>query len=228
MTRVEIPKTALLAGASGLVGGECLRALTASPLYDRVLVVTRRDLGDQVAHPKIQQIVVDFAELASHAPRLAAQHAFCALGTTIKKAGTRDRFREVDFTYPYDLARLTLARGAGHFSIVSAIGASTRSRFYYSRVKGELEVALRRMGWPSLAILRPSVIAGKRAESRPFEQVGVRVLAFGPRTWRPVRAATIAEAMVAVARREPPGVTIVESRDIPHWAARFATDDGES
>lgn len=228
MSGTGAPKTALLAGASGLVGAACLRALTDSPRYARVLVVARRDLGAAAAHPKVEQVILDFGDLAAHGPRLDADHVFCTLGTTIKKAGSRERFREVDFTYPYELARLTLARGAAHFSIVSAIGASTGSRFFYSRVKGELEVALRRMGWPSLAILRPSVIAGTRAESRPFEQVGARVLAFGPRTWRPVPATTIAEAMVAVARREPPGVTIVESRDIPDWAERSAIEDGES
>lgn len=227
MNRTDAAKTALLAGASGLVGGECLRALTDSPRYERVLVVARRDLGAVAAHPKIEQRILDFGDLAAYGPLLEADHVFCTLGTTIKKAGSRERFREVDFTYAYELARLTLARGAAHFSIVSAIGASTRSPFFYSQVKGELEVALRRMGWPSLAILRPSVIAGKRAEHRPFEQIGARVLAFGPRAWRPVPAAAIAEAMVALARREPPGVAIVESRDIPAWARQFRSEDGE-
>ena len=208
------PKTALLAGASGLVGGECLRALTDSPLYERVIVVTRRDLGVQVAHPKVEQLVIDFAELAAHAPLLRAYHVFCTLGTTIKKAGSRERFREVDFSFPYELARLARDNGAAHFSLVSAIGADPRSRFFYSRVKGDLEVAVRQLDLPSVTILRPSVIAGKRTESRPFERVGQHVLSIAPRTWRPVPAAAIAAAMLALAKQSAPGVTVVESREI--------------
>lgn len=215
MGETAVPKTALLAGASGLVGSQCLRALTASPLYERVLVVTRRDLGDLVAHPKIEQIVLPFAELAKHAPRLAADHVFCALGTTIRKAGSRERFREVDFSYPYELARLARGSGAGHFSLVSALGADPKSWFFYSRVKGDLEVAVRQLELPSVAIFRPSVIAGDRTESRPLERVANRVLAYAPRTWRPVHAAVIAAAKVRLARRSPPGTTVVESRDIP-------------
>lgn len=219
MTGAAAPKTALLAGATGLVGGECLRALTASPDYGRVLVVTRRDIGTGAAHPKVEQLLVDFADLAAHAPQLTADHVFCTLGTTIKKAGSRERFREVDFAYPHALARLTRERGAVHFSTVSALGASTRSHFFYSRVKGELEDALRGMGWPSLAILRPSVIAGTRTESRPLERLAEHLLSIAPRTWRPVPAATIAAAMVTLARRAPQGVIVVESRDIPGAAA---------
>jgi uncharacterized protein YbjT (DUF2867 family) len=214
MSGTAAPTTALLAGASGLVGGECLRLLTRAPHYERVIVVTRRDLGSQVAHPKIRQIVVDFAELAAHAAPLRADHVFCTLGTTIKKAGSRERFREVDFSYPYEVARLARDHGAAHFSLVSAIGADSRSRFFYSRVKGDLEIAVRQLGLPSVAIFRPSVIAGERTESRPFERVGARVLAFAPRRWRPVHAATIAAAMVEMARRSPPGTTVTESEGI--------------
>jgi uncharacterized protein YbjT (DUF2867 family) len=139
---------------------------------------------------------------------------FCALGTTIAKAGSKAKFREVDFEYPQRLAQLLQDAGATHFSIVSALGASRTSPFFYSRVKGEVEQALRGMGWPSLAIFRPSVIAGERGESRPLERVSEHLLRFAPATWRPVAATDIAAAMVAVALASPPGVTVVESRDI--------------
>jgi hypothetical protein len=108
--------------------------------------------------------------------------------------------------------------GASHFSIVSALGASRSSPFFYSRVKGEVEQALRGMGWPSLAIFRPSVIAGERGESRPLERVSEHLLRFAPATWRPVAATDIAAAMVAVALACPPGITVLESRDIPSKA----------
>lgn len=212
------PLTALLAGASGLVGGECLRALARSPRYERVRVLTRRDLGDAVAHPKVEQVIVDFAALDASADCWHVDHVFCTLGTTIKKAGSQARFREVDFGYPEAIARHARAAGARHFSLVSSIGADVRSRFFYSRVKGEIEAALRDMQWPSLAVLRPSLIAGDRTESRPMERIAERVLRFAPRSVRPVHARTIAQAMVAIAIGEPSGIIVVESRDIPQQA----------
>ena len=206
--------SALLAGASGLVGSECLRALLECPEYERVLVVTRRDLGAAVRRDKVRQLVVDFTALEGVGTQLVADHVFCALGTTIGKAGSRARFREVDYDYPRRLAEITRRNGARVFALVSAVGAHPSAPFFYSRVKGELEESLRRMGWPSLVILRPSVIGGERGESRPFERLAQSALRFAPAQWRPVAAATIAEAMVRLALRAPAGVTTVESRNI--------------
>ncbi len=190
--------------------GVCSRPRT----YAKVTVVTRRSLGAATKHPKLREIVVDFAQLDSVKAELRADHVFCALGTTIRKAGSQEKFRQVDFEYPRRLAQLTLANGARHFSLVSALGASSKSGVFYSRVKGELEDALRAMGWPSLCLLRPSVIAGDRQESRPLERLGEMLLRFGPATYRPVAAGRIAAAMIATAQREPRGVTVIESRDI--------------
>ena len=211
-------RTALIAGASGLVGGECLRRLLASDAYAKVTVVTRRSLGPAAKHPKLREMVVDFAQLGRVHADLRADHVFCALGTTIRKAGSQANFRQVDFEYPRQLAKLALANGARHFSLVSSLGASSKSRVFYSRTKGELEDALRAMGWPSLCLLRPSVIAGDRQESRPLERLSETLLRLGPATYRPVAAGRIAAAMVATALREPPGVTILESREIPRAA----------
>jgi uncharacterized protein YbjT (DUF2867 family) len=210
--------TALIAGASGLVGGECLKRLLASDMYSKVTVVTRRSLGLSAKHPKLREIVVDFEQLDSVRADLRADHVFCALGTTIRKAGSQAKFRQVDFEYPRHFAELALANGAKHFSLVSALGASSKSGVFYSRVKGELEDALRAMKWPSLCLVRPSVIAGDREESRPLERLSEMLLRFGPATYRPVEAGKIAAAMIATARREPHGVTIIESREIPKIA----------
>jgi uncharacterized protein YbjT (DUF2867 family) len=214
--------TAILAGASGLVGGECLKRLVAADEYGRVIVVTRRDLGDAARHPKIHQAVIEFDQLGGLRKSLRGDHVFCALGTTIRKAGSQARFREVDFEYPLRLAQLTRMNGASHFSIVSALGASRSSPFFYSRVKGEVEEGLRGMQWPSLAIFRPSLIAGIRTESRPLERLSENFLRLAPATWRPVAASDIAAAMVATALRSPAGVTVVESRDIPAVARKGA------
>jgi uncharacterized protein YbjT (DUF2867 family) len=215
--------TALLAGATGLVGGECLRRLLETDAYAQVVVTTRRDLGERARHRKLRQYLVEFERLDALGAKLRADHVFCALGTTIRKAGSRAKFREVDLEYPLRLARLARVQGARHFSIVSALGASVSSPFFYSRVKGEVESELREMGWPSLAIFRPSVIAGDRGESRPLERVSEHLLRLAPATWRPVAAADIAAAMVAVALRCPTGTTIVESRDIVATASGAGT-----
>ena len=214
--------TAVLAGATGLVGGECLKRLLASRRYGRVVVVSRRPLESGGRHRKLETVVTDFDRLDEVAARLGGEHVFCALGTTIRKAGSQARFRVVDHDYPLRLASITLGQGARHFSLVSALGASRTSPFFYSRVKGELEDDLRRMGWPSLAVFRPSVIAGDRGESRPLERLGERLLRLAPATWRPVEAGDIAAAMIATALGEPPGVTIVESRDVAAAAAGFS------
>ena len=207
-------KSALLAGASGLVGGECLKRLLAERAYGRVVVVTRRDLGAVANHRKVEQVVCDLARLDTAAQRLRADHVYCALGTTISKAGSQAKFREVDFEYPKRLAEIARANGAAHFSLVSALGANRASPFFYSRVKGEIEAALRGMGWPSLCLVRPSLIAGERGEPRPLERLAEHALRFAPRTWRPVQARDIAAAMVATALRSPPGTTVIESREI--------------
>jgi len=216
--------TAVLAGATGLVGGECLRRLLASKRYSRVVAVARRPLEHGGRHRKLDTAIVDFDRLDEVAERLRGDHVFCALGTTIRKAGSQARFRVVDHDYPLRLAQLTREQGAVHFSLVSALGASRTSPFFYSRVKGELEDDLRRMGWPSLAMFRPSIIGGDRGESRPLERLGAQMLRFAPATWRPVQAGDIAAAMIATALGKPPGVTIVESRDI----AAAASDRGSA
>jgi uncharacterized protein YbjT (DUF2867 family) len=220
---LTVEQTALIAGATGLVGGECVRRLLAHSAWTTVVVVTRRDLGGERTSPKVRQVLTDFSALDSHRDQLVANHVFCALGTTMRKAGSRAAFREVDLEYPLRLARLARANGARHFSLVSAVGADRRSLFYYSRVKGEIEDALIGMDWPSLAIFRPSVIEGKRSEVRPLERLSGSLLRLAPLAWRPVAAADIASAMVSVALESPSGVTIVESRGIPERARGAVT-----
>jgi len=214
--------TALLAGASGLVGGHCLRLLLASTRYERVIAVVRSRLPAEFDHPRLTELVVDFSRLGDVRKGLVADDVFCALGTTMRQAGSQRRFREVDFEYPLKLAQLLRTAGARHFSIVSAKGASPRSPFFYSRVKGEVEAGLVSMGWPSLAIVRPSLIGGSRNPPRPFERLAERLLRFAPRSLRTVPAEQIARAMLGCAIEQRPGTRIVESVDIPALAQAAA------
>jgi uncharacterized protein YbjT (DUF2867 family) len=213
-------KTALIAGATGLIGSQCLARLLDEPAYERVFALVRRPLPH--ADPKLEQRVIDFDRLGAPGEAFpTATDVFCCLGTTMKKAGSEAAFRQVDFTYVVGLAAQALERGARQFLLVSSIGANARSPFFYPRVKGETEAAIAALPFEGRQIFRPSMLLGERAEDRPGERAGIvafkgaAFLMIGPlRKYRPIAAATVAEAMVRVARKSPRGVNIYESDDI--------------
>jgi uncharacterized protein YbjT (DUF2867 family) len=212
-------KTALIAGASGLVGSCLVRALIDSPDYGSVISLGRHGIG--WSHPKLNQITVDFGALQALPEDLRADDIFCTLGTTIRKAGSPEAFRKVDLDIILQLARVGLARGARTFTVITSIGADPQSRFLYTRVKGELEQALRGLRYPSLTILRPSLILGHRPEHRlgeTFAEVFLliaRPLLIGSwKKYRAVEASAIARAMVAAAQTPRPGARILESDQI--------------
>jgi len=225
-----MPKTALIAGASGLVGEHLLAMLLASPDYEQVISLGRRWLDIQ--YPKLKQIAVDFDALQTVPDTLRVDDVFCSLGTTIKKAGSREAFRKVDFSYVVNAARLGQSLGAGGCFVVSALGAHPRSRVFYSRTKGEMEEALKSLNFDSLAIFRPSLITGHRKESRPGERLAVLVapvvtpLLAGPlRKYRPIAAEAIAEAMVQAAHEHRRGVHSWESDGKRFWETAEAGKD---
>lgn len=135
-------RTALLLGATGLVGEHCLQILLDDTAYERVRVLTRRPISIQ--NSKLTQHVIDFDRLAQNEQLLQADDIYCCLGTTIKKARTKENFKKVDHDYPLEAAKLSLKYGAKQFLLVSSTGANERSSFFYARIKGELEQALER------------------------------------------------------------------------------------
>lgn len=211
-------RTALVAGASGLVGGYLLDALLEAPQYREVHSLGRRPLPKQ--HPKLVQHTVDFARLGGEALP-PAQEAFCCLGTTIKKAGSQEAFRAVDHDAVLAFASAAKKAGVQRFLVVTALGSDARSRVFYNRVKGETEEALKAMGFESLVILQPSLLLGERAESRPGERAAIiasRVLAplLRPLASRPIEARTVARAMVTLAQTAPQGVRVAPSGELQH------------
>lgn len=197
-------KTALIVGATGLVGGHVLRLLLENAGYGTVKALVRRTTG--IKHPKLSEHLVNFDDPKSLAAIASADDVFCCLGTTIKKAKTREAFFRVDFTYPVLVAKTCEAAGAGQFLIVTALGANPRSSIFYNRVKGEVEEAIRDIGFKAAHIFRPSLLLGKRSEKRVMEGLGgavFRVIAplmRGPLDkYRPVEAADVARAMVTTA-----------------------------
>jgi uncharacterized protein YbjT (DUF2867 family) len=205
--------SALILGATGLVGGECVRQFGESAHFTRVIALTRRPLAPATP-ARVESHVVDFERLDDAAEYFRVTHIVCALGTTIKQAGTQERFRRVDHDYPLAAARLGLREGAHHFLLVSALGATAGSRIFYSRVKGEVEDAIRALPYRSVTIVRPSLLLGERAEFRLGESIGKVFARVIPRRYRPVHARDVAAALLEAAVEDRPGVRIIESREM--------------
>lgn len=194
-------RTALIVGATGLVGGFLLRQLLAAPEYDRVISLGRRSLD--LAHPKLTQVTADFAALEKATADLHCDDAFCCLGTTIKKAGSQAAFRAVDHVAVLAFAWAARRNGAQRFFVVSSLGANARSRVFYNRVKGETEEALEVLAFKTLAIFRPSLLLGPRPETRLGERAGEVImwlaeplLLGGLRQYRAIQAEVVARAML--------------------------------
>ncbi|MBS1241114.1 MAG: NAD-dependent dehydratase [Gemmatimonadetes bacterium] len=206
-------RTALVVGATGLVGRELVAQLLATEAFGRVYVIARRPL-ERRPHPRLTVEVADFARLDPRSAGLGASHVFCALGTTIRRAGSQERFRQVDFEYPLAVALQARGRGARHFLLVSALGADPGSRVFYSRVKGELETTIAGLGFESVTIARPSLLLGERGEVRLGEAIGKRLGFLAPGRYRPVHGAQVAAALVAAALADTPGVRILANTDL--------------
>ncbi|MEN4951597.1 NAD(P)H-binding protein [Stenotrophomonas sp. TWI819] len=206
----------MLVGATGLVGSHVLRQLLEDPRCDAVVAPTRRPVG--ITDPALVNPVVDFAQLRAEADWWAVDAVICALGTTIKQAGSKEAFARVDHDAPLAVARLARAQGAHAFALNSAMGADPGSRIFYNQVKGRLEQDLRELGYPSLTLVRPGLIGGERAERRTGEHLASLVLgALGPvlpRAWRINPAELIAAALVEAALAPRPGVNVVRSAEL--------------
>lgn len=218
MTVPRDRRTAWIAGATGLVGGQLLDQLLADPAYGRVIALGRRALDR--SHAKLDARVVAFDQLdLVDLPR--PDEVYCTLGTTIRRAGSQDAFRRVDYDFVLALARRAVALGAGQFLVVTAIGASPRSRIFYSRVKGEVERDTAALPFRAVHVFRPSFLDGDRAESRPGERIGLAVfrviapLLVGPaRKYRAIAAVTVARAMRSAALSGASGLRVYESDEI--------------
>jgi uncharacterized protein YbjT (DUF2867 family) len=214
--RAMATRTALVAGGSGLVGGALIDLLLRSAEWTKTTAVGRR--APDRADPKLEAAVVDFAKLgATTLPK--ADAAFCCLGTTMAKAGSREAFRAVDLDAVVSFAKAAQAGGTRVFALVSAAGANPKSRVFYNRTKGEAEEALRGVGFQTLILTRPSLLVGDRAESRPGEHVAIvaaRLLAplLRPLPFRPIEATRVARALVILAETKGAGVHVLENRDL--------------
>lgn len=198
-------KRVLIFGATGLVGGELVRLLLADDTYATVVTVGRRKMD--LSHIKLQQEVVDFDQLDQYTDIFKGDAVFCCLGTTMKKAGSEAAFRKIDYEIPMQIGQLAKAAGIPKYLIVTAMGADTKSYFFYNRVKGEIERDLAGLNFEQLSILRPGLLLGNRPESRWGESMAQMVMqTFSPilpLTFRPISGKTVARALMALEKSTP-------------------------
>ena len=213
-------KTALIAGYTGLIGSQLLTELLESDHYKKVIAIGRRSLDIQ--HPKLFQQKIDFNNIHLDEPNI--DDVYCCLGTTMKKAGSREKFRLVDFNYPVSLASFCLDNGAKQFLLVSSMGADEISSIFYNLVKGEVENAISNLGYPRLDIFRPSLLLGSRGESRFAEDIGkagMKLLGFlflGPlKNYKAIESSKVAKAMVYFAKEEATGNYLHLSADLQQF-----------
>jgi uncharacterized protein YbjT (DUF2867 family) len=209
-------KTAVVAGATGLAGKQLLEKLLASGRYTRVVALTRSPLAGN--HEKLTNIITGFDDLEDSINRLHPDDVFCCLGTTMAKAGSKEKFYEVDFRYPLNLAMATLGRGANQFLLVSALGANKRASIFYNRVKGEVEEAITKTGFKTVHIFRPSLLLGPRPEKRPGEDAAktlYKIFNFAiPQKYKAISGERVADFMIEMAARDMKGVFVHESQDM--------------
>jgi uncharacterized protein YbjT (DUF2867 family) len=205
----------LIAGATGLVGKLALERALADVRVSRVIALTRRPIA---AHPKLENAVIDFAEMPAQADWWSVDGVISALGTTRAKTSSPADYRTIDYDYPLAIARHARAYGATRFALVSSLGADPHSRFAYTRLKGELESGVQQLGYASLTIARPSMLVGDRTEERTNEGAITSVFRLLgpvlPRKWRISPASVVAAAMLEGAIAAPTGVHVLHNEDM--------------
>jgi uncharacterized protein YbjT (DUF2867 family) len=224
-------RSAVVLGATGLVGGALIARLAQTGQWDTVRLLGRRH--PPLPDARFSAVDADLGALAEQASAFAVDDVFCCLGTTLKKAGSRDAFRRVDYDFCVAAARCAAEAGARRFIIVSAVNADTGSLSFYARVKGEMEGAVAATDIPLVAFMQPSLLRGARDETRIAEQAGEKVLSlvtplvgWTKAAWLPIAAETVADAMVALALHGPEtGRLRLRYKDMHAYARRLGEDE---
>jgi uncharacterized protein YbjT (DUF2867 family) len=211
-------KTASLVGATGLIGGELLQLLLNDPYYDSVRVLVRRSFT--MDHPKLERKLVDFNDADSLLVALDGSDViFVSIGTTQRKVkGDKTAYRKVDFDIPVHIAQYCKTVGCKNFVLVSSVGADSKSKNFYLRLKGEVEDKIKELGIDTVHIMRPSMLLGKRNEVRTGEKTAQGVMkAFSfllPSKLKPIEARDVARAMLEASKKNEKGIFIYEYSDL--------------
>ena len=209
-------KTALVIGATGLVGEQLVLKLLEHPEFEKVVVFGRRKSG--LNHPKLVEELIDFDRSESWAALVKGDVLFSTLGTTIKTAKTKANQHRVDFTYQYEFAKAASQNGVPVYVLVSSLGADSKSSVFYSRMKGELDEAVSRLPFQKTIIVRPSILDGNRKEKRPAEKVSLAIMRALTKVilkkYRPTPVDLLASQMIRLSLEEKSGYRIIEASEI--------------
>ncbi len=212
-------QTITVIGSTGLIGLQFLSNISEGE-YKDVTAITRREIPALSDKPFIHQAIHDFSNLASMRADLKTDVLVCTLGTTIKTAGSQERFFEIDHNIPLALAKMAREEGCQTFILVSSLGANANSKIFYSRVKGQLEAALKEVGFKQLHILRPSMLLGNRQESRPGEFIGKLIMTplsfLIPWNYKPIQASTVAAKIRELISTGGSGTSIWTGKELFH------------
>jgi len=202
-------KTAIVIGATGLVGSHLVRQLLKDSRFEQIRILVRKSTGLQ--HEKLQEHVVNFDDPAAWKRLVVGDVLYSAMGTTLRTAGSKDAQYKVDYTYQYQTAKMAAANGVKEFVLVSSAGADPGSKIFYSRMKGELERDVKKLPFEGIHIIRPGMLAGERKEVRTGERIGIGVMSAigaipGLRHLRPIQGGEVARAMINATFRKSEGI----------------------
>lgn len=223
MNVLKDSRTALIIGASGLVGGHCLDYLLQEECYTQVTALLRRPL--LISHPKLVQVIINFDQLDLYANQMMGDDIYCTIGTTVLKSPSYEQYLKIDFAYPVEIANIAFKNGAKRIALVSALSANPNAFLFYSRVKGKLEETINEIPFQGTYIFRPSYLMGDRKEFRLIEKIGVSFLNFikpiliGPlKRFRTIEAKAVAFAMVKKTVEGNPGIHLYQNPEIAEIA----------
>jgi uncharacterized protein YbjT (DUF2867 family) len=212
-------KKVIIAGASGLIGSKLLNILLQQPNYDEILILVRKELP--IEHKKLVQLVIDFDKLDEYSNAITGHAVFCCLGSTKKKTPDLSVYRKIDHDYPLKLAQLAKQNGVEQYHLVSALGANSSSSNFYTKMKGETEDDMQKVGLKCLHIYEPSLLTGDRAEYRPTERIATALMKVmdplligGLKKYRSIPAQTVALAMFNESVKNEEGIFIHPSDKI--------------
>jgi uncharacterized protein YbjT (DUF2867 family) len=211
-------KTALLFGASGLVGSHVLNQLISNNNYSKIKLFVRSSID--TSDPKIEIIQTDFNNLENHREDIKGDDCFFCIGTTKKNSPDKNEYKRVELEVPKQVAQIAKSNSVNSFVFISSGYADPKSSGDYLKFKGEVEEELKRLNFPNLGIMRPSFLLGDRKEKRIGEKIGIFVfkllspLFLGPlKKMKPIQSATVAKAMIAITQNKV-SKTIFESDEI--------------
>lgn len=209
-------KKAIIIGVTGLIGSELLRQLLADSNYSEVKVLARRTTG--VIHSKLKEVLINFYDLENYKSEVVGDVLFSTMGTTMKKAGSQAVQYKIDYTYQYNTAKIASDNGVETLVLLSSAGASSKSKVFYSRIKGELDEAVQKLKFTSVAIIRPSMLAGNRKEFRLAEKIVTPIMYAilwlpGIRKFRPIKDVVVAKAMINSVKNKSK-IQIIELEDV--------------